>query len=127
MSRERALKSVLVVSGLFFLAGVYPLAMSLWVWQHVGDIVPMFLSVYVTLGAFLLIAARNPSAYRALIMFAAWSSLAHAGVMLMQAYSDVAGRPVLFGMAAILIVIGVPLIALMPTKQSVALSATSNA
>lgn len=57
MSRERALKVVMVVSGLFFLAGIYPLLTSLWVWQHSNDIVPMFLSLYVTLGTFLLIAA----------------------------------------------------------------------
>ena len=61
MFRERALKVVMMVSSLFFLAGVYPLVMSLWGWQHSNDIVPMSLSLYVTLGAFLLIAARNPS------------------------------------------------------------------
>ncbi len=125
MSRERALKSVMIVSGLFFLAGIYPLVMSLWFWQHVGDITPMFLSVYVTLGAFLLIAVRNPSEHRSLILFTAWSSFAHAGTMLIQAYSDVGGRPDFFGMSAILIVIGVPLIALAPTKRSVALATTS--
>ena len=61
MFQERALKVVMIVSGLFFMAGVYPLVMSLWGWQHSNDIVPMFLSLYVTLGVFLLIAARNPS------------------------------------------------------------------
>jgi hypothetical protein len=117
------LKVVMVVSGLFFLAGVYQLVMSLWVWQHSNDIVPMFLSLYVTLGVFLLIAARNPSEHRSLILFAAWSSFAHAGVMLIQSYSDAAGRPELYGMAAILVLIGVPLIALAPGKRSVRLAA----
>ncbi len=125
MSRERALKVAMVVSGLFFLAGVYPLVMSLWVWQHSNDIVPMFLSLYVTLGIFLLIAARNPAEHRSLILFAAWSSFAHAGVMLIQSYSDVAGRPELYGMAAILVLIGVPLITLTPGKHSVKLAAGS--
>ena len=114
MSRMWALKCVMVVSGLLFLAGAYPLVMSLWVWQHSDDLVPMFLSLYVTLGVFLLIAARNPSEHRSLVLFTAWSSFAHAGVMLVQAYHDVSGRPELFGMSAILVVIGVPLIALMP-------------
>lgn len=125
MSRERVLKVVMVVSGLLFLASVYPLVMSLWAWQHSNDIVPMFLSLYVTLGVFLLIAAWNPVEHRSLILFAAWSSFAHAGVMLIQSYGDVAGRPDLYGMAVILVLIGVPLIALAPGKRSVRLSTAS--
>lgn len=127
MSRERALKWVLIVSGLFFLAGIYPLVMSLWFWPHSNDIVPMFLSLYVTLGVFLLIAARHPFEHRSLIAFAAWSSFAHTGTMLVQSWSDVAGRPELFGMAAILVLIGVPLVALMPPKRSPELLAASSA
>jgi hypothetical protein len=119
MSKLKALKCVMVVSGLLFLAGVYPLIMSLWFWQHADDIVPMFLSIYVTLGVFLLIAARKPLEHRSLIWFTAWSSFAHAGVMLVQAYHNVDGRPELFGMSALLVAIGLPLIALMPTKQAI--------
>ncbi|HUA79690.1 MAG TPA: DUF6632 domain-containing protein [Dyella sp.] len=119
MSRLRALKCVMVVSGLLFLASVYPLIMSLWFWQHADDLVPMFLSVYVTLGVFLLMAARNPSEHRSVILFTAWSSFVHAGVMLIQAYHNVDGRPELFGMSAVLVAIGVPLMALMPTKQAI--------
>ena len=40
----------------------------------------MFLSFYVALGPFLLLAARKPSSHRSLIAFAAWLSLAHASV-----------------------------------------------
>ncbi len=127
MFRERALKVVMIVIGLFFLAGAYPLVMFLWFRPHANDIVPMFLSLYVTLGAFMLIAARSPAKHRSLIWFTAWSSFAHTAVMLVQAYNDVAGRPELFGMSAILIVIGVLLIALMPTKQPVGLVATAKA
>jgi hypothetical protein len=125
MYRERALKWVVIVSGLLFLAGIYPLVMSLWFWQHADDIVPMFLSLYVTLGIFLLIAARNLSEHRSLIQFTAWSSLAHAGVMLVQSWNEVSGRPELFGMSAILVLIGVPLIALAPAKRSVGLTVVS--
>ena len=39
------------------------------------------MGIYFTLGVFLLTAARNPSAHRSLIAFAAWSSFAHAVVM----------------------------------------------
>ncbi|MGH8290298.1 MAG: DUF6632 domain-containing protein [Steroidobacteraceae bacterium] len=124
MTQERALKFVMIATGLLFSAGIYPLVASLWHWQRSDDIVPMFLSLYVTLGVFMLIAARNPSAHRSLISFTAWSSFAHASVMLVQSYNDVGGRPELFGMSAILIVIGVPLIALAPAKRPVELAAT---
>jgi hypothetical protein len=117
MSRQRTLKFVMIAAGLLFSAGIYPLVMSLWRWQHSDDIVPMFLSLYVTLGVFLLIAARNPAEHRSLIAFAAWSSFAHAAVMLVQSYVDVAGRPELYGMSALLVAIGVPLLALAPARR----------
>ncbi|MGA9884198.1 MAG: DUF6632 domain-containing protein [Candidatus Acidiferrales bacterium] len=126
MEKERMLKFVMIAIGLVFVAGVYPLATSLWNWQRSDEFVPMLLSVYITLGVFLLIAARNPSAHRSLISFAAWSSLAHAFVMLIQAVNDVAGRPELFGMSAVLVVIGVPLIALAPAKRSAELAPVPN-
>src|SRR5258707_15695820 len=81
MHGERALKAVLVLVGLLFLALIYPLTMSLWSEAAVA----MMLSLYVTLGIFLLIAVRNPSANRSLIAFTAWSSFAHATVMAVAA------------------------------------------
>jgi len=74
MRRERALKVLLVLVGLFFLAGFYFLTISLWhaKWlAEQSETEPMFLSVYITLGVFLLLAARNPSANRSLIAFTA--------------------------------------------------------
>ena len=61
MWRERALKIVLVLVGLLFTLGVYPLIGSLLhpADSDTGD--TMMLSVYVTPGIFLLLAARNPS------------------------------------------------------------------
>jgi hypothetical protein len=81
MWRERALKIVLVLVGLLFSAGIYPLIGSLLhpADSDTGD--TMMLSLYVALGIFLLIAVRNPSAHRSLIAFAAWSSFAHAVTM----------------------------------------------
>jgi hypothetical protein len=78
----------------------------------------MMLSLYVTLGIFLLLAARNPSANRSLIAFTAWSSFAHAALMAVQAFRNLIPRGKLFGVAA-LVIIGVALIALAPAKQSV--------
>jgi hypothetical protein len=121
MWRERTLKVVLVVVGLLFSATIYPLmtSSSLWRPNQSEDIEPMMLSLYVTLGIFLLIAAQNPSANRSLIGFAAWSSIAHAAVMAVQAFQNASHRGGLLGAAASLVVIGVVLIALTPGKQSV--------
>jgi len=114
MRRERALKVVLVLVGLLFTALVYPLV--LFVKQEPA--LAMMLSLYVTLGIFLLLAARNPSENRSLIAFTAWSSFAHAAVMGFQAFRNLVQRGELIGVA-VLIVIGVALIALAPAKQPV--------
>jgi hypothetical protein len=114
MWRERALKVVLVLVGLLFLALVYPLALNL----RQEPALAMMLSVYVTLGIFLLVAARSPSANRSLIAFTAWSSFAHGAVMAVQAFENVVQRRELLGVA-VLVIIGVALIALNPAKPSV--------
>ena len=113
MRRERALKVVLVLVGLLFTALVYP--MVLFVKQEPA--LAMMMSLYVTLGIFLILAARNPSANRNLIAFTAWSSFAHAAVMSLQAFRNFIARGELIG-SAVLVVIGVILIALAPAKQS---------
>ena len=71
--RERALKVGLALVGLVFSAGIYPVVTSVRDgWQaNNEDALPMMLSLYVTLGVFLLLAARNPSANRGVIAFAA--------------------------------------------------------
>jgi hypothetical protein len=112
MNREAALKIVLAVVGLLFLALAYPLMMFV----RQDPALSMMFSVYVTLGVFLLLAIRNPSANRSLIAFTAWSSFAHAALMGTQAMRDMISRGELAGVAA-LVVIGVALIALAPVKQ----------
>jgi len=114
MNRERALKVVLVVVGLIFSALVYPLTMFV----RQEPALAMMLSLYVTLGIFLLLAARNPSANRSLIAFTAWSSFAHAGIMSLQAFLNMIARRELIG-SAVFITIGVTLIALAPAKEPV--------
>jgi hypothetical protein len=113
MIRERALKILLVLVGLLFLALVYPLKVFL----AQDPALAMMFSVYVTLGIFLLLAARNPSANRSLIAFTAWSSFVHAVVMAVQAFQGMVQREELLGSVA-LVVIGAALIALAPAKQS---------
>ena len=94
MNRERALKIILVLVGLFFVAGIYPLMTTVRsAWQaNSEDATPMMLSLYVTLGVFVLLAARNPSANRSLIAFTAWSSFAHAAVMTVMAVHVTSAR-----------------------------------
>ncbi len=114
MRRERALKVVLVLVGLLFSAGVYPLM----AFVRQDPALAMMMSLYVTLGIFLLLAARNPSANRSLIAFTAWSSFAHAAVMSFQAFGNLIARSELIG-SAVLLIIGIALIALAPAKQPV--------
>lgn len=127
MNRERALKIVLVLVGLLFLAGVYPLTMSLWQQssQSHSESEAMMLSVYVTLGIFLLLAARNPLANRSLVAFTAWSSFAHAAVMFIQAFQIASERGELLVAVALLGIVGVVLVALAPTKQSAGLASAA--
>ena len=123
MNRERLLKVVLVVVGLIFLVGVFPLMMYLWPsgwrWQpNQPEYEQMILGVYATLGIFLLVASRNPAEHRSLIAFTAWSSLVHAAIMAMQAMNHVAERGHLLGDIPALVVVGIALIALAPAKTA---------
>jgi len=123
MNRERALKIVLVLVGLIFLFGVYPLMMFLWSsgwrWQpNQPEYEQMILGVYATLGIFLLLAARNPSENRSLIAFTAWSSLVHAGIMTVQALQHPSEHGHLFGDIPALVIVGVALLVLAPAEQS---------
>jgi uncharacterized protein DUF6632 len=115
---ERALKVVLVVVGLLFVATIYPLLMFLWQPHPAEAALTMMISVYTTLGVFLLVAARNPSAHRSLIAFTAWSSFAHAAVMVMQSFQMSSERVHLLIGSAFLAVIGLALIMLAPAKPS---------
>lgn len=122
MNRERILQAVLVVVGLIFLVGVYPLMMYLWPsgwrWQpNQPEYAQMILGIYATLGIFLLIAARNPSQHRSLIAFTAWSSLVHGGIMTAQALGSSMEHGHLLGDVPALLIVGVALIVLAPANQ----------
>src|SRR5437773_1928385 len=85
--RERALQVALVVLGLgTAVANIYPLVTSLLALRPTGETTaPMFYTILATLGVFLVLAARNPSAHRSLIAYAVWSSFAHTAVMALMA------------------------------------------
>jgi hypothetical protein len=124
MKRERVLKIVLVVVGLLFCAGVYPLIGSLLhpADSDTGD--TMMLSLYVALGIFVLIAVRNPSAHRSLIAFAAWSSFAHAVAMSILGLEIASQRVGFLVGSAVLVIIGIALIVLAPARSAERVSAT---
>ncbi len=111
MNSELALKIVLAVVGLLFIALGYPMVLSM----RPEPALSMMLSLYVTLGVFLLLAIRSPSASRSLIAFTAWSSFAHAALMGTQAIRNMIAREELIG-GAVLAIIGTVLIALAPPK-----------
>jgi hypothetical protein len=113
MNREVALKIVLALVGVVFLALVYPMT----IFMRQEPALSMMLSVYVTLGVFLLLAVRDPGANRSLIAFTAWSSFAHAAVMGTQAMRNMIAHGELIGVAA-LVVIGVVLIVLAPPRSA---------
>jgi hypothetical protein len=112
MNRELALKIVLAVVGLLFIALGYPMV----VFIRQGPALSMQFSLYVTLGIFLLLAIRDPSASRSVIAFTAWSSFAHAALMGHPGVSQ-HGRPWRTDLVAVLVIIGGVLIALAPSKQ----------
>ena len=104
MKPRFALKIVLALVGILFLALSYPMI----VFMRQAPAMSMMFSLYVTLGIFLLLAIRNPSAHRSLIAFTAWSSLAHAVWMGAQAFCNMVARSELIGVG-VLIVIGIAL------------------
>jgi hypothetical protein len=112
MNRERALQAVLGLVGLLFLASSYVVV----AFARQEPALAMMFSLYVTLGVFLLLAIRNPAEHRSLIAFAAWSSLAHASVMGVQAVRGMIAHSELIGVV-VFAVIGAALVALAPAKQ----------
>jgi tryptophan-rich sensory protein len=115
VNRRLALKVALIVVGLLFLALIYPMAL----FMRREPALSMMLSLYVTLGVFLLMAVRDTSAHRSLILFTAWSSFAHAVVMGYQSVLGMVARGELAGVA-VLIAIGVVLLVLVPRKEGAA-------
>lgn len=117
MWRQRALQVVLVVVGLFFSAAVLPLYWGLHSPEgsDTGD--TMMMSLYLTMGIFILIAVRKPAEHRSMIAFVAWSSFAHAVTMGTQGLEIPSERTGFLIGSGVLVVIGVVLLALAPAKR----------
>ena len=115
----KALRVALVLVGITFIVGVYPLTIvwpSGWAWHATGqsNYLQMILGVYATLGVFLVLAARNPLKNLSLIWFTVWSSVAHGAIMAVQSmvYSEHRGH--LIGDVPALLVIAIVLAVLTP-------------
>jgi len=117
MKRERISKVILAVIGLLFIAGIYPLIEGLLHPTESGMGDTMMMSLYVTLGVFLLIAVGNPTAHRSVIAFAGWSSFAHAATMVCQSIVIPGERRDLLTAAAAFALIGAVLVALVPMRK----------
>ena len=119
---KRVRQVVVAVIGLVYFGLLYPLYTDLWhskwlLQMDNNECEPMFLSFFVPLGFFLLLAARKPVQYRLVILFAAWHSLVHAGTMVIQtleAYSHGVRRD--YTDVIIAAVIGIVLLVLVPPK-----------
>lgn len=100
--RMHYLRLALRVFGVFLIVGVYPLMNWLWpdgwAWEpRQAEYEQMIQGIYVTLGVFLVLAARDPLAHLSLIRFTIWSSIVHATIMALQAGHDHSEHANLFG------------------------------
>ena len=116
--RTKYLRLALLVVGLIFVVGIYPLTIiwpSGWSW-HTGhsDYLQMILGIYATLGVFLLVASRNPLANLSLIWFTVWSSVVHAGIMAAQSVTNPEHMGHLWGDVLALFVVAAVLALLTP-------------
>ena len=115
------LKIALYVFGVIFIVGVP--AMMMWIWPSGWGWTPpqpeyeqMIMGIYITLGVFLVRAAKDPMANASLIWFTIWSSIVHAGIMLAQAIVDETDRVNLIGDIPALFLVAFILWYFMPKK-----------
>ena len=123
MDAKGLLRIALIVVGLIFIFGIYPMSIvwpSGWTWGHGhSHYLFMIIGVYATLGVFLLIASRDPLAHSSLIWFTVWSSLVHAGIMAVQALEAPAEHAHLLGDIPALLIVAL-LLAIFTPRASVA-------
>jgi hypothetical protein len=121
-NRMLLLRIALIATGAIFIFGIYPLGIvwpSGWVWGHGhSHYLMMIIGLYATLGVFLLLASRNPSANRSIIWFTVWSSVVHAGIMGLQSFGDGAERGHLVGDVPALLIVALILGILTPREAS---------
>jgi hypothetical protein len=116
------LRIALIVIGLTFIFGIYPLGIvwpAGWTWGHGhSHYLMMILGIYATLGVFLLLASRDPDAHKSIIWFTVWSSVVHGAIMALQAFGDAPERGHLLGDVPALFLIAIVLALLMQMGAS---------
>ena len=121
-TKLKFLRIALYVFGFIFIFGIYAM-MTVWPdgwgWMpRQPEYEQMIIGVYATLGVFLVRAAKDPLANASLIWFTVWSSIVHAGIMLVQALLDDTERANLAGDIPALFLVAFVLWYLMPTKSA---------
>src|SRR6516165_5180162 len=120
-SKLGPLQVVLVVVGIIFVVGIYPLTIiwpSGWAWHMGGPsmYLQMILGIYATLGVFLLLAARNPLKHLSLISYAVFCLKKQNGIMAAQALFYPEHRVHLLGDVPALLLIAIVLA--LPTSRA---------
>ena len=120
-NRITCLRIALVAVGLIFTFALWPLTVlwpSGWSWHAEGRsyYLEMILALYATLGVFLMLAARNPTAHLSLIWFVVWSSVVHGGVMAVQSFQGHHNMGHLWGDVLALFVVAAVLAFLTPRE-----------
>jgi len=118
-NEHKYLRAALYVFGVIFVVGV-PVMMMLsdrWSWTPPQyEYEQMIMGIYMTLGVFLILAARNPPAYASIIWFTIWSSIVHGGIMLVQAIVDHTDRDNFLSDIPALFLVAIVLWYLMPKR-----------
>ena len=120
--RIKYLRIALILVGLTFMFGIYPLSIvwpSGWSWGQ-PESLQMIIGIYFTLGVFLLLASRDPLAHRSLIWFTVWSSVVHGVIMGAQSLAMSQHIGHLWGDVAALIAVAVVLAVLTPRSMTAA-------
>ena len=130
MKRERLTQIVLVLVGLVDVSMIYFLYLDLrhssWLLTQKNECDPMFLSFFIPVGVFLLLAARRPAEHRSMMALAAWWNICHGAVMAIQtAEARMHGVHRDFTDVVVFIAIGVVLLALLPAKREAVASSVA--
>ena len=120
-TKMKYLSIALYAIGVIFIVGVPAMMMVVWPdgwsWSPAQpEYEQMIMGIYITLGIFLIRAAKDPMEHASLIWFTIWSSIVHAGIMLAQAIVDETEHANMLGDIPALFFVAFLLWYLMPNK-----------
>jgi hypothetical protein len=121
-NRLKYLSIALYIFGVIFIVGVPAMMMVIWPagwsWSpSQPEYEQMIMGIYITLGVFLIRAAKDPMAHLSLIWFTIWSSIVHAAIMLVQAIVDETEHANMLGDIPALFLVAIVLWCLMPKTR----------